>query len=163
MQAEDEALDTFRKVVSFLYREIGAMLPENHPHIYSRSTLGKSEFAKNRKQQAKSLYHLTTSTLDPDEILAPYTSATGLSLEDLEQAFSEGDWLSPSGNYSFGGPNWARIAAVANRLRNGIRHHDESSLKRLVAEVRILCHNTGRLVDKFAQLDPGPNDDSSAA
>jgi hypothetical protein len=38
----DEALETYRKLVSLLYREIGAMHRNNHPELYDGSTLALS-------------------------------------------------------------------------------------------------------------------------
>lgn len=151
---EDEALAYFRKLVSFLYREIGAMRRDNHPEIYDRATLASSGFAADRKREANRMYFQTLRSTDVAQVEAPYRAKTGLSLEDVRDAFRDGDWLLGRHRYSFGGPNWARIADAALGLAEIISTRHWHLAPKLIAEVHVLCHNNGRIVDKFAELGP---------
>jgi hypothetical protein len=152
LSPEDEAPDYFRKLVSFLYREIGAMRRENHPAIFDRSTLASSGFAADRKQQAKRIYFQTVSSMDVAQVVAPYRAKTGLSLQDVRDAFRDGDWLLGARRYSFGGPNWARIADATLELGRAISDKRRDAAQHLIAEINVLCHNNGRIVDKFNEL-----------
>jgi hypothetical protein len=149
---EDEALAYFRKLVSFLYREIGAMRRENHPTIFDRSTLASSGFSKSRKQEARRIYFETLSSRDVREVVAPYRTKTGLSIEDVRDAFRDGDWLLRARRYFFGGPKWARIADVTLELGQAISVGRWDLVPQLIAEVNVLRHNNGRIVDKFGEL-----------
>ena len=152
MTREKEALDYFRKLVSLLYREVGAIERDNHPELFDRSTMATSGFSAARKFEAKKIYRTTISEVDPERIVAPYVARTRLSLEDVFKSFHEGDWLLGKKRYSFGGPNWARIAGTTLSLRDVILKKEWHRVPRLIAEVNVLCHNHGRIVDKFAEL-----------
>jgi len=151
-ESEKQAVEYFRKLVSFLYREIGAMRRDNHPEIFDRSGLDSSGFAKQRKQAAKRIYLETLSIHDPAQIVSQYQQRTGLSLEDVYLAFEDGDWLLGARHHSFGGPKWARIAEEAMRLGGIIRERKWERVAQVIAKINDLCHNKGRIIDKFAEL-----------
>ncbi len=152
MTPEKEALDYFRKLVSFLYREVGAMERDNHPELFDRSAMATSGFSAARKSEAKKIYRTTISEVSPERIVTPYGARTGLSLEDVFKVFHEGDWLLGRKRYSFGGPNWARIAGTTLALQDVILKKEWHQVPQLIAEINVLCHNNGRIVDKFAEL-----------
>lgn len=153
MTPEQEALDYFRKLVSFLYREVGAMVRKNHPELFDRSKMVTSGFSAARKSETKKIYRATISEVDPERVVHPYSSRTGFSLEDVSRVFHEGNWLLGKKRYSFGGPNWARIAGTTLVLRDVIRGKDWHRVPELVAEINVLCHNNGKIVGKFVELD----------
>ena len=148
----DKALEIYRKLVSLLYREIGAMVRNNHPMLYDGSKLAGSTFAKERKQRARDIYCDSRGERDPDAIAELYRRETGLSLDQVHQAFREGDWLLGRTKHSFGGPKWAKIAEVAIDLRNPLRDGDHAAARLLIKQVGALHHNNGRVVDKFVEL-----------
>ncbi len=110
-------------------------------------------FSAARKSEAKKIYRTTISEVDPEQIAAPYGVRTGLSLEDVFKVFHEGDWLLGRKRYSFGGPNWARIAGTTLTLQDVILKEEWHQVPQLIAEINVLCHNNGRIVDKFTELD----------
>ena len=148
----DKALETYRKLVSLLYREIGAMLRNNHSELYDGSKLADSGFAGQRKKRAREIYCESRADQDPDAIANRYRRETGLSLEQVHEAFRDGDWLLGRTKHSFGGPKWAKIAEVAIDLRNSLRDGDHAAARLLIKQVGALHHNNGRVVDKFVEL-----------
>ena len=148
----DKALEIYRKLVSLLYREIGAMVRNNHPMLYDGSKLAGSTFAKERKQRARDIYCDSRGERDPDAIAELYRRETGLSLDQVHQAFREGDWLLGRSKHSFGGPKWAKIAEAAADLRQTIRDRDETAAVVTLKQVEVLQHNNGPIVDKFREL-----------
>jgi len=149
---EQNALAYFRELVSLLYREIGAMRRPNHRAIFDRSILASSGFADNRKDEARSIYFETLSATNVDEVTAPYRARTNLSVEEVYEAFRDGDWLLGARRYSFGGPRWARIADVTLQLGQAITAGKWNLTEKLTAEVHGLHHNNGRIVDKFINV-----------
>ena len=149
-----EALDTFRKLVAFLYREIGVLDFHNHRELAAKRKLEFGFFSTPaRKTMSRELYRKTRQHAEPMSILHAFEEHTGLSLHDIEHAFREGDWKNSSGSYSYGGPKWASIAQATISLLAAITEHDTAAIKRLLQEVSRLKHNNGRIVDKFRQLD----------
>jgi len=148
----DEALETYRKLVSLLYREIGAMHRNNHPELHDGSTLALSGFAAQRKNRAREIYCESRADQNPDAIADRYRRETGLSLEQVHEAFRDGDWLLGRTKHSFGGPKWAEIAEVAVDLRNSLRDGDPAAAGLLIKQVGALHHNNGQLADKFVEL-----------
>lgn len=59
MTPEDEALEYYRKLVSFIYREVGAMKRDNHPELYDKSNI--SRVYLKRKEDPKRFYHKSKS------------------------------------------------------------------------------------------------------
>lgn len=153
MTREKEALDYFRKLVSLLYREVGAMVRDNHPELFDRSTMATSGFSAARKSAAKKIYRTTISEVDPERIVAPYVARTGLSLEDVLKVFHDGDWLLGRKRYSFGGPKWARIAVTTLSLRDVILKKEWHRVPQVIADINVLRHNNGWIVEKFDELD----------
>jgi hypothetical protein len=115
MGLKHEALDTFRKMVSFLYREVGMLKRRNHPELADEAKLKGTFFSHQRKTLAKQFCHQTMQMETPAGILAPYESNTGLTLEDRYRIFAEGDWRIRYGDIAYGGPSWAKIAKAALR------------------------------------------------
>jgi len=108
--------------------------------------------------EAKRLYRATRNEIDPDRIVQLYSACTGLALEDVLSAFQDGDWLLGRKRYAFGGPNWARIARTTLALRDVIRKEEWHRVAQLIAEINVLCHNHGRIAEKFPELDDDPED-----
>ena len=156
MQARDKPLEAFRKIISFLYREVGVLDSRNHPQIAKQRRLEYGFFATpQRKTIARELYLRTRSVEDPSQIIRPYEEVTGLSVAEVERAFSEGNWQNSRGQYSYGGPKWAAIAKTAIELKSALEADDNVALDQLLAKVPELEHNNGRLIDKFPELQKG--------
>jgi hypothetical protein len=152
-QVRNQALNHFRHLVALLYREIGVLQPRHHETIAAKAKLSGGFFGPNRKERALQLYRLTRAETDSRRILDPYSNQTGLKLDDLLEAFAYGRWQNRAGQFSFGGPRWAQIADFAIRLREVIERESWAQVPHLLAEVVKLNHNSGRIVDKYSQLD----------
>lgn len=149
-----EALDTFRKLVALLYREIGVLDSRNHRELAGKRKLEFGFFSTPaRKTMSRELYRKTRQHAEPRSILQAFEEHTGFSLHDIERAFREGNWKNSSGSYSYGGPKWASIAQATISLLAAITEHDTAAIRRLLKEVGRLEHNNGRIVDRFRQLD----------
>lgn len=149
MQKSLEVTDCFRRLVSLLYREIGVLKPQNHGDIAAKAKLSEP-FFKDRKREAKRIYQETRYEERPQVILAAYQAHTGLTLEDIYEAFDRGKWATASGRIAFGGPKWATIAKVTLDLRDAIASHDQECQSNLIAKIDVLEHNNGRIVEKFS-------------
>jgi len=143
------ALYFYRKLVYVLYQEVGTLQPRIHPELAEKANIKTAFFERERVRQAAALYVLTENETDLDKILAPYIERTGLSLEEVEQAFREGNWQNKFGGYTFGGPRWAKIAQIALELRNAIRNADWPRASDLVYETKKLKTNQTFLVNYF--------------
>ena len=146
-ELRDEAIAHFQKMTSFIYRE-GRAIPLSH-QVRQRVT----EPTYNRrdtnavKWATKAIYKDTIDEDDPEIILDRYQDYSGLSLDDIFQAFSSSSW----GPY--GGWNWAEITEVAIGILEALDDEDETELQNLVDRVPHLHHNTGRLINKYPQLE----------
>jgi hypothetical protein len=153
MDERDTALYVFRKLVYVVYLEIGALQPRNHPQVAEKAKLNTAFFQRDKERQAASLYHQTETETDPEKILAPYVERTGLRLEDVQRAFTEGDWRNRYGSYNFGGPKWAKIADVTQAMRLSIEAGDWEEVANQVQEVKGLRTNQGYLVSAFERTE----------
>jgi hypothetical protein len=149
---QHEPLDMFRKVTAFLYREIGVLLPSNHAEMRAKAIEQHGFFSPERKRIARDLYHQTKDEPNPRVVLKPYEDVTGLTLEDIYQAFESGDWETGVGRIYYGGPKWAAIAQATILLRDALLAEDHILAKEQTRRLDELEHNTGRLVEKFDQL-----------
>ncbi len=148
-----KAIDTFRKLVALLYREIGVLDSRNHRELASKRNLQSGFFANPaRKRMAREIYQRTKTAPKPDAPANELETITGLSLHDIERGFRDGDWRNPSGGYSYGGPKWGAIASATVLLRDAIENRDASGMRRLLKEIDALEHNNGRIVTKFSEL-----------
>src|SRR5690606_2118082 len=93
---------------------------------------------------------------DVRAVLAPYEAATGLRLEDLLEAFRDGDWTSNGRNISYGGPRWAAIADAVVRLRDALAAEDHAEAEEQTRKLAGLQHNNGPLINKFRALERHP-------
>lgn len=150
---EKRGLDYFRRVVALVYREIGVLKPANHKVIASRANLDGDIFGPGRKQQAKQLYKLSLTDSSVPQTLARYVNRTGLTLEDVDEAFRTGNWRTASGGIAFGGPRWAAISRAVIELASAIQNKTWSEVEQLTNSIDVLEHNNGRIVAKFSQLD----------
>lgn len=152
MKKNRDPLDCFQRIVSLLYREIGILKPHNHQSVSAKAKRS-AQFFTDRKGEARRIYQETRHMKDPLTILEAYHTRTGLTLSDIRQAFAEGNWQGPSGTVFYGGPKWALVAEFAQDLQHAIESEDGPKQDALVSAVDTLQHNTGRIVDKFSQLD----------
>jgi hypothetical protein len=153
MDAKHEALDFFRKAVSFIYREVGAFVTANHPELASKAKLQTSFFPRDRKMLARKTYEKTIAEESTQRIIEPYVELTGLTLGDVHRIFSEGDWLLGRKHYSFGGPRWAEITEATMKLRQIIDSEDWNQVSEFMKYAKQLQHNNNGLVNKFKELE----------
>lgn len=148
-----EALDYFRRLVALTYREIGVLETRNHEAVAAKAKRDGGFFGDERKKRATQLYRMTLAETATAKILNPYERQTGLSLEDVLDAFENGEWRNSSGGFSYGGPKWASIVRCAIQLRDAIGNETWVEIEELLKRINTLEHNTGRIVVKFSQLD----------
>lgn len=153
MDEKEQALYFFRKVVYTLYLEIGALQEQIHPEIASKADLTNAFFHGEKERQAASLYLVSEKETEPKKIVAPYKERTGLTLEDIHQAFVEGDWRNKFGGYNFGGPKWIRIAEAALELGEKIEQEDWQGASDLVYDLKKLKTNQGYLINQFERTE----------
>lgn len=152
METRSDAVEAFRRLVSLLYREIGVLKTRNHPRVAAKAKLG-APFFQDRKGEAKRIYRETRDENQPHRILDSYTAQTGLTLEDIREAFEQGDWKTSSGSIAYGGLKWAKVAEFTQALCNSIDQDDEERLAALMTRLPTLQHNNGLIIKKFSQLD----------
>ncbi len=153
MDDRETALYVFRKLVYVLYLEIGALQPRIHREVARKAKLDNAFFQRDKEREAARLDRQVENETDPEKIVAPYQERTGLTLEDIHQAFAEGDWKNKFGSYNFGGPKWVRIAETALELRKKIEQQDWEGAAELVYEVKGLKSNQGYLINQFERAD----------
>jgi hypothetical protein len=149
MDTQQQALYIFRKLVYVLYQEIGALQTRNHPDIARKAFLKNTFFQGERERQAADLYHLIEAEENLDTVEEMFKQRTGLSLDDINRAFAEGDWRNKFGSYNFGGPKWVRISEIALELRGHIQQENWEEAAILIQEVKSLKINQGYLVNFF--------------
>lgn len=153
MDDRETALFIFRKLIFALFSEIGALQPDNHPEIAKKADLTHGFFQREREKQSAQLYLLTEQAQTTGEILQPYIDRTGLTLEDVERAFREGNWRNKFKGYTFGGPRWARIARIAMELRDVIDRQAWEEARPLIYDIKKMKHNRGLLIDLFDRTE----------
>ena len=154
-EIEAQALDTFRRLVAVVYREIGVLDSRNHGEIAQKRKRSSGFFATpQRKIFANDGYQRTKKSADLDATVRTLEEVTGLSLADIQRAFAEGKWAGPGGRPAFASPRWVRIAEVTISLRSALLANDTQQIAELLKEIQTLEHNTGRVVAKFPELGP---------
>jgi hypothetical protein len=153
MENQATALEIFRRLVYALYLEIGALQPANHPEIARKARLNTAFFQRDKERQVFELYRQVKSEPTTAKILAPFEERTGLSLEDIARAFSEGEWRNRFGSFNFGGPRWARIAEATLKLRQQIDQGDEEETAFLLHLIKGLKNNQGYLINQLERVD----------
>jgi len=149
-----EAVDTFRKLVALLYREIGVLDHYNHRELAGKRRLESGFFSTPAcKRMSREFYRKTRENGEVESIVTCLEAYTGISLGEVERAFREGHWKNRSGRCSYGGPKWALIAQTTVALQAAIAGNDLAAILRLLQEVSRLEHNNGRIVDKFSELE----------
>lgn len=159
LSQEDEVLYVYRKLMYVLYLEIGALQPRIHAEVAARADLRSAFFERNKERHAAALYHQSESETDPAKIETPYQQRTGLTLEDIHQAFAEGEWKNKFGQYNFGGPKWEHIAKLTLELRGLIQKGEWENASALVYEIKKLKTNQGHLVNQFERSERRRPDD----
>ncbi len=149
----ETALYVFRKLIYLLYLEVGALRPKIHRQIAAKARLKSAFFQREKERQAAVLYHDIEQETDPERIVAPFSERTGLTLEDVYRAFSEGDWRNKYGAYNFGGPKWARVAEVTLELRRSLEARDGEKTAELLQEIKGLKTNQGYLINQFERTE----------
>jgi hypothetical protein len=150
---QSRGLDYFRRVVALVYREIGVLKAPNHAAVAAKINAAGGFFGPQRKVEAQKLYKLSLTDISIDYTLTRYAKRTGLTLDDVYEAFRSGKWGTASGEFGFGGPRWAAITKTAIELGSAIRGKNWSAVEAAISEIDGLEHNNGRIVGKFAQLD----------
>lgn len=153
MDEKETTLYFFRKLVYVLYQEVGSLQHRVHPELARKANLKSAFFEREKERQAAALYQLTEQETDTNKIIEPYALRTGLSLEDVERAFREGDWKNKFGGYTFGGPRWARIAEVTLRLKKLIDVGDWEEAADLTYEIKKLKSNQAFVINLFERGD----------
>jgi hypothetical protein len=143
----------FRKLVYVLYLEIGAINHYIHPEIAAKAYLKTAFFQREKERQAASLYHLIEQETDPEKIVEPFRERTGLTLEDIRRAFTEGDWRNKFGGYTFGGPRWIRVSEAAVELQDLIKQGEWQQANDLLFEIKGLKTNQGFLINQFERTE----------
>jgi len=153
MDEKETALYFYRKMVYVVYLEVGAFQASFHPELAQKAKIKTAFFERERERQAAALYDLSVDETDPEKILAPYVERTGLTLEDVERLFREGNWRNKFGGYSSGGPRWARIAQVTLELKDFITKADWAGASELVYDIKKLKTNQVLLIQLFERGD----------
>ena len=149
MDQSTESLYFFRKIVFALYLEIGSLQTRIHPAIAARADLTNQFFQGEKQRQAAALYHQIETETNTQKIVGPFQERTALTLEDIHQAFMEGNWRNKYNSYTSGGPKWARIAETALELRRLIDQQNWTAASDLLYEIKKLKTNQGFLVQMF--------------
>jgi hypothetical protein len=145
----------FRKMVTVLYWEIGALTPRVHKALANKAYLKTAFFQRDKERMSAALYRLVTKETEPSAIIEPFRERTGLTLEDIHQAFAEGNWKNKFGGYTFGGPRWAEIAEFTMKLRSLIETEQWEEAKMLLFEIKALKTNQGYLINQFDRVERG--------
>jgi hypothetical protein len=151
-QLRQTALDDYRRLVALLYREIGVLRTSNHA-LASKAKKNDALFCQARKQRAKDIYRVTLSQTDPAQIAAEYHTLSGLTLQDLHEAFANGRWAGYDGRCSYGGPRWATIADTTINLGNALQQQAWNDIPPILDTIKTLQHNNGYITEKYPQLD----------
>jgi hypothetical protein len=128
---QKRGIDYFRRAVALIYREIGVLRVANHKVIAEKANMTGGFFGPDRKMQAKQLYKLSLTDSSVAHTRARYLKRTGLTLEEVHEAFHAGSWRSASGGFAFGGPKWAAISAAAIELGSAIQAKAWPEVQRL--------------------------------
>lgn len=153
MDPRERALFFFRRIVYSLYLEIGSLQPQNHHAIAQKADLKHGFFQREREKQAAELFIQTENEQNLISILKPYRERTGLTLADIHQAFSEGNWQNKFKGYNFGGPRWAKISQAALDLKRAIEEEDWEQAEEVIYLMKRLRTNFGHLVEMFERID----------
>ena len=107
----------------FVYREYREIRYLGNPQFgrYDKFSACYSDLFELSRAAFASLWHSVASEKDIPSILKPFELRTGLTLEDVEEAFRHGEW-SPFGSamVNYGGPKHADIVSSTIRLRNAM-------------------------------------------
>jgi hypothetical protein len=153
MDDKETALYFFRKLVYVLYLEIGSLTPRIHKQLAAKAYIKNAFFNREKEKQAAELYRFTETEETPAVITAPYIERTGLTLEDLERVFREGNWRNKFGGYTFGGPRWAHIAQVTLELRKLIDQGEWEKTVDIIYEIKKMKSNQTYLISHFERGD----------
>ncbi len=158
MSSAAEALEYYRKLVSRIYREIGALERGRHAELYDKSKIGPCNLSTTRKEDAERLYDESKSDNDIGAIDWRYSDWVSLTLQEVLQAFKEGDWRVPGipdadEECLFGGPKWAAIVETTFDLRKAIVNKDWEQASLVIKKVHCIRHNTDLLVKQLNELD----------
>jgi len=149
MNSQEEALYFYRKLIYVLYLEIGVLTPQIHSGTAAKADITNGFFHGEKQKQAAGLYHQVEAETDTNKIIAPFIERTGLTIEDILQAFQEGNWRNKFGAYHFGGPRWVKIAEAALELKKRIDQEDWEQATELVFDIKRMKTNQGFLVNQF--------------
>lgn len=77
------------------------------------------------------------------EVQGPYEQITGLTFQQMSTLFDRDGW-----SRSYGGRRWKQIADLTARLGTALDDSDFAAARTICDEVRIVSHNSGRLVPR---------------
>jgi hypothetical protein len=100
-------------------------------------------------RKIQSLRREAAGAANVHEAEAVFGRAFELSLEDLVSLSENPNWRGTQ----TGGNRWAEIDRKLVELRNAIDQSDEKRATELRRQLPQMCHNTGRLGEKFQSLD----------
>jgi len=107
----------------FVYREYREIRYLGNPDFarYEKLSAHKANLYELSRQAFARIWHSVASEEDIPSIMKPFQDRTGLTLEDIEEAFRNGEW-SPFGSKmnNYGGPKHADIALNTIRLRDAM-------------------------------------------
>lgn len=152
---QEVVLYFFRRMVASLYLEIGALTPRVHKALAEKALLRTAFFQRDKERMSAALYRQVEQEREPAAIVEPFRERTGLTLEDIQRVFVEGNWKNKFGGYNFGGPRWIEIAAAALKLREMIEQQKWEEAKEFLYDIKAMKTNQGYLVSYFERLDRG--------
>ena len=142
---ESQALCYFR---FFVYREYREMRFLGNPRIgtYDKFSHRYRELQELTRESFARLWYQIASERDPARIKQPFAELTGLTLQELEEAFRKGEWQPVKSVVKvFGGPKHADIVLHTLRLGDAIAAGRWTDLvPQELAILRDISHNCPR-------------------
>lgn len=153
MDQKERALYFFRKMVYCIYTEIGSLQASVHPELMEKAKSNTPFFHGDRKKQTALIYLEIEQEQKTNRILSPFKQRTGLSLQDVQRAFSEGNWQNRFHQYTFGGPRWVAITEKTVQLKELIDEENWEKADELTYEIKGLKTNFNYLIEEFEKTE----------
>ena len=141
-----EALRYYRNLVARAYREIRYLGTNGFYEPLARFYDACKEKYYEGRTWIDPLYESTRNENRVDKIEQVFAQELGgLSLEDIQRAFAEGDW---GGSFT-GGPKWATIVEATLDLRGSILDGNDREIGEVISRINAPRHNTRAVVEGF--------------